>query len=59
MYSDNETIMAIVIPRENICRLSPGETYPTATPLPTLQGTPTLSPTETPFIIPTPILPTP
>ena len=59
MYSDNETIMAIVIPSENICRISPGETYPTATPLPTLEGTATPSPTETPFVIPTPILPTP
>jgi hypothetical protein len=59
MYSDNETIMAIVIPSENICRISPGETYPTATPLPTLEGTATPIPTETPFIIPTPVLPTP
>ena len=59
MYSDNETIMAIVIPSENICRISPGEIYPTATPLPTLEGTATPVPTETPFIIPTPVLPTP
>ena len=44
MYSDNETIMAIVIPSENICRISPGETYPTATPQPV---TPTLTPTLT------------
>ena len=59
MYSDNETIMAIVIPSENICRISPGETYPTATPQPTLEGTATPIPTETPFVIPTPVLPTP
>ena len=59
MYSDNETIMAIVIPSENICRISPGETYPTATPQPTLEGTATPIPTETPFVIPTPLLPKP
>ena len=59
MYSDDETIMAIVIPSENICRINPGETYPTATPLPTVEGTPTPAPTETPFVIPTPTLPTP
>ena len=58
MYSDNEIIMAIVIPSENICRISPGETYPTVTPLPTLEGTATPVPTETPLVIPTPT-PTP
>jgi len=59
MYSANEDIMAIVVPSENICRISPGETYPTSTPQPEELGTPTPLPTETPFIIPTPTLPTP
>lgn len=57
LYSSNETIMAIIIPSENICRISPGEVYPTSTPLPTLEGTPTPAATETPFIIPTPATP--
>lgn len=56
-YSGNETIMSIIIPSENICRISPGEVYPTATPMPTLAGTATPQPTETPFVIPTPTLP--
>ncbi len=59
MYSANEIIMAIVVPSENICRISPGETYPTSTPQPEELGTPTPLPTETPVIIPTPTMPTP
>ena len=52
-FSDNEDVMKIVRPSENICHINPDEAVETELPTPTSSGTATPIPTETPLFIPT------
>ena len=52
-FSDNEDVMKIVRPSENICQINPDEAVATELATPTSSGTATPIPTETPLFIPT------